>query len=307
MAPLTVVFLGTPDFAVPTLRAVHAAGHRVVCAYTQPARPAGRGHSLRPSPVEFAAHQLGIPVRTPVNLKDPADQQQFAGLGADIGVVVAYGLILPPPVLAAPRLGCVNLHASLLPRWRGAAPIARAVMAGDTEFGITVMQMDAGLDTGPMLLAAGAKVSPRPTAGEVHDALAELGAKLMVDALAQLAAGTLLPVPQPELGATYAKKITNAETHIDWHQSAAEVDRMVRGLTPFPGAFGEANGSRIRVLEAEQVAGSGTPGIVLDEHLTVACGTGALRLVRVQREGKKPMTAAELLRGFALPPGTIIH
>jgi methionyl-tRNA formyltransferase len=302
---MRVVFLGTPDFAVPTLRAIKRAGHAVICAYTQPPRPAGRGRRELKSPVMEAAEAGGIVVRTPTSLKDAKTQAEFAALGADVGVVVAYGMILPPAILAAPKLGCLNLHASLLPRWRGAAPIQRAILAGDERFGASVMQMDAGLDTGPLLLEDQVAVGPRPTAGVVHDALAERGAALMVEALAGLAAGTLRPQPQPAAGVTYAKKITNAETAVDWRKSAVEIERQVRAFAPAPGAWFQVSGTRIRLLAVEvEPRASGAPGTVLDAVPVVATGAGGLRLLLVQREGKKLMTAAELLRGFALPPGT---
>lgn len=296
--------MGTPAFAVPTLRALVAEGFPVAAVYTQPPRPAGRGQRETESPVARAAAGFGIPIRTPTSLKDAGEQAAFAALNADVGVVVAYGMLLPPAILAAPRLGCVNLHASLLPRWRGAAPIQRAVLAGDDRFGATVMQMDAGLDTGPILLSDEVAVGPRPTAGQVHDALADRGAALMVQALRGLAAGTLAPRPQPAVGATYAKKITNEEARIDWTRAAVEVDAKVRAFTPSPGAFFAVAGQRVRVLEADVVSDArGEPGTVLDARPVVACGSGGLRLIRVQREGKKPMAALELLRGFALPPG----
>ena len=302
---MRVVFLGTPDFAVPTLRAIAHAGHQIVCAYTQPPRPAGRGQRELQSAVMRVAEASAIPVRTPRSLKDVAAQAEFAALNADVGVVVAYGMILPPAILAAPRFGCLNLHASLLPRWRGAAPIQRAVLAGDERFGASVMQMDAGLDTGPVLLEDEVAVGPRPTAGIVHDALAERGAALMAEALAGLASGTLTPQPQPTEGVTYAKKITNEETVIDWRRTAVEIDRQVRAFAPVPGAWFRVGERRIRLLEAELEPGArGTPGTVLDAVPIVATGAGGLRLLHVQREGKKPMTASELLRGFALPPGT---
>lgn len=297
--------MGTPDFAVPTLRAIQAAGFPILSVYTQPPRPAGRGQRETESPVARSAATYGIPVRTPKSLKDPTEQEAFRALGADIGVVVAYGMLLPQAILDMPRLGCVNLHASLLPRWRGAAPIQRAVLAGDSRFGATVMQMDAGLDTGPILLEDEVAVGPRPTAGTVHDALADRGAALMVQAMHGLAAGTIVPRPQPAVGATYAKKITNDEARIDWTRPAAEVDAKVRGFAPSPGAFFEIGGKRVRVLETDVVPdAAGAPGTVLDLRPVVACGVGGVRLIRVQREGKKPMTALELLRGFSLPPGT---
>ncbi|MBM3507231.1 MAG: methionyl-tRNA formyltransferase [Alphaproteobacteria bacterium] len=302
---MRVVFLGTPEFAVPTLRAILHGGDDVAAVYTQPPRPAGRGQRQMKSPVMITAETNGIPVFTPRTLKDPVAQAGFAALQADVGVVVAYGMILPPAILSAPRFGCLNLHASLLPRWRGAAPIQRAVLAGDKRFGASIMQMDAGLDTGLVLLEDEVAVGPLPTAGVVHDALSERGAALMIEALAGLAAGTLTPRPQPAEGVTYAKKITNAETVIDWRRPAVEIDRQVRAFAPAPGAWFSVNGTRVRLLEADPApALRGAPGTVLDDVPHVACGTGALRLLHVQREGKKPMTAAELLRGFALPPGT---
>ena len=302
---LRVVFMGTPGFAVPTLRTLVSEGFPIVAGYTQPPRPAGRGQRETDSPVARAAASFGIPIRTPKSLKDPAEQHAFRALNADVGVVVAYGLLLPQAILDAPRLGCVNLHASLLPRWRGAAPIQRAVLAGDERFGATVMQMDAGLDTGPILIEDEVAVGPRPTAGMVHDALADRGAALMVQALRGLAAGTLRPRPQPPVGVTYAKKITNEEARIDWTRPALEVDAKVRGFAPAPGAFFEIGGKRVRVLEADVVPDvQGEPGTVLDARPVIACGNGGLRLIHVQREGKKPMTALELMRGFALPPGT---
>ncbi len=305
---MKVVFLGTPAFAVQTLNAILHAGHTVVAVYTQPPRAAGRGQHVSKSPVMITAENHAIPVHTPKTLKEAAEQATFAALGADVGVVVAYGMILPQAILSAPRFGCLNLHASLLPRWRGAAPIQRAVMAGDDRFGASVMQMDAGLDTGAVLLEDEIAVGQRPTAGIVHDALAERGAALMVDALARLEAGTIVATPQPADGVTYAKKITNAETVIDWTRPAIEIDRQVRAFAPTPGAWFEADSNRVRLLEADVVPGAtGAPGKVLDAAPIVACGTGGLRLLRVQREGKKPMTAADWLRGFALPAGTVLR
>mgnify|MGYP006273100829 CR=1 FL=1 len=304
---LRVVFMGTPAFAVPTLRAILHAGHPVVAVYTQPPRAAGRGQHVTKSPVMITAETNAIPVRTPTSLKGAEEQAAFAALNADIGVVVAYGMLLPTPILQAPKYGCLNLHASLLPRWRGAAPIQRAVQAGDERIGASVMQMDAGLDTGPVLLEDEIAVGPRPTAGIVHDALSERGAALMVQALANIEAGTAVARPQPAEGVTYAKKITNAEAVIDWTRPAIEIDRQVRAFNPFPGAWFPAAGARVRLLEADVVVGaSGVPGTVLDAAPVIACGAGGLRLLHVQREGKKPMTAAEWLRGFSLPPGSVL-
>ena len=301
---LRLAFMGTPDFAVPILEALRAAGHEIAAVYTQPPRPAGRGHQPQPSPVARAAAAAGIPVRTPAKL-DAAEVEAFRALVLDAAVVAAYGLILPPTVLGAPRLGCINVHASLLPRWRGAAPIQRALLAGDSETGVTIMQMDAGLDTGPMLLKEAVPIGPKATAQELHDRLAALGASLVVRALAGLAAGTLAALQQPAEGVTYAKKLTREEGRLDWRKTAAELERAVRALNPAPGVWLEHGGERIKVLAAEIVAAaSGAPGTVLDAALTVACGSGALRLTRLQRPGRAPMEADALLRGFAIPAGT---
>lgn len=294
---MRVVFMGTPEFSVPALRAI-AARHQVVCAYSQPPRAAGRGQKPRPSPVQAAAEALGIPVRTPLRLKDAEAQAEFAALGADVAVVVAYGLILPQPVLDAPRLGCLNIHASLLPRWRGAAPIHRAVMAGDAETGVAIMQMEAGLDTGPVLAEARTAIGAEDTTADLHDRLAAMGAALIVDVLDRL---PLPAVPQPAEGVTYAAKIDKAEARVDWARPAAEVDRLIRGLSPFPGAWCLAAGERLKLLRSRVVAESGAPGEVLD-GLTVACGEGAVEITEVQREGRRAVPAAEALRGMALPP-----
>ena len=299
---MRIVFMGTPDFAVPTLRALAAAGHEIVAVYSQPPRPAGRGKALTPSPVQAAAEALSVSVRTPLTLRDAEAQADFAALDPDVAVVAAYGLILPKAVLAAPRHGCLNVHGSLLPRWRGAAPIQRAILAGDAVTGIGIMQMEAGLDTGPVRLEESVEIG-RKTAGELTDELAGLGARLMVQVLADLAGHP--PIPQAEAGVTYAAKIDKAEARIDWRQSAAQIERQVRAFNPAPGAFFEHGGERLKLLRAEVVDGSGAPGAVLDGTLTIACGLGsALRPTLVQRAGRAPMTAAELLRGFAIPPGT---
>ncbi|HLJ20014.1 MAG TPA: methionyl-tRNA formyltransferase [Stellaceae bacterium] len=302
---LRLAFMGTPDFAVPILRALVAAGHEVVAVYTQPPRPAGRGHRAQPSPVQAAAEAARIPVHVPTKL-DAAEQERFRALELDAAVVAAYGLILPKPVLEAPRLGCLNVHASLLPRWRGAAPIQRAILAGDQETGITVMQMDTGLDTGPMLLAESVPIGPETTAGMLHDRLAAVGARLIVRALARRADGTLVARPQPAEGVTYAKKLARDEGRLDWTKPAVELDRAVRALNPAPGVWFEHGGERIKVLAAapaEQRA-EVPPGTVFDGTLTVACGAGALRLTRLQRAGRAPVDADAFLRGYALPPGT---
>jgi methionyl-tRNA formyltransferase len=307
---LRIVFMGTPDFSVPTLAEVLGAGHEVVAAYTQPSRPAGRGMAERLSPVAQFAANAGIPVKSPTSLKREPEQREFASLNADAAVVVAYGLLLPRPVLAAPRLGCLNLHASVLPRWRGAAPIQRAIMAGDAETAVMVMRMEEGLDTGPVCLAEPVAIGPEVTAGELHDELARRGASLMVRALGGLERGLLKCTPQPGEGATYAAKIDKAEAHIDFTRPAREVHNLIRGLSPFPGAWFEATAAgkveRVKVLRAGLGDGSGVPGEVLDDALTVASGSGAVRLLELQRAGKKPMGAAEFLRGFPLARGAVL-
>jgi methionyl-tRNA formyltransferase len=305
---LRVVFMGTPDFAVPLLSEILTAGHEVVAVYTQPPRPAGRGMSERKSAVHAFADGAGIPVVAPKSLKGEAEQQAFARHRADVAVVVAYGLILPKPVLDAPRHGCLNLHASALPRWRGAAPIQRAIMAGDAETAATVMRMGAGLDTGPICLEERVPIAPDMTAGELHDLLAGRGARLMVRALANLERGTLQCQAQAADGVTYAAKIGKDEGRIDFGRPAGEVHNHIRGLSPVPGAWFEVvsgdKPERIKVLRASLAKGSGAPGMVLDDHLTIACVKGAIRVLQAQRAGKRPMTAEELLRGFALPAGT---
>ncbi|AFK54537.1 methionyl-tRNA formyltransferase [Tistrella mobilis] len=304
-----VVFMGTPDFAVPSLDALVAAGHEVICVYTQPARPAGRGQKLQPTPVAARAEALGIPVRTPATLRDPADRAAFADLGADIAVVAAYGLILPRPVLDAPAHGCINVHASLLPRWRGAAPIHRALLEGDAETGVTIMQMEAGLDTGPMLATCRVPIGPRMTAQELHDRLAADGAALLARTLPGVLDGSITAEPQPEAGVTYAKKLEKAEGRIDWTADAARIDRLVRAFTPWPGAFFDLEGESLRLIEAapsDAAVPAGTvAGTLLADGRSVACGDGrALRLIRAQRAGRKPMTLDDLARGFpAVAPG----
>lgn len=294
--------MGTPGFAVPTLVALAEAGHEVVAAYTQPPRPGGRrGREPVPSPVQRQAEAMGIAVRSPVSLRGAEEQAAFAALGTDVAVVAAYGLILPVPVLAAPAHGCLNVHGSLLPRWRGAAPVQRAILAGDEHTGVCIMQMEAGLDTGPVLLEGRVPVAGK-SAGALTDELAALGAALMVETLANL--DSLTPNVQPEEGVTYAAKIAKAEARIDWAQPAAAVERQVRAFDPAPGAWFEAAGERVKVLAAEVVAGVGVPGEVLDEALTIACGDGAIRPLRVQRAGRGVADTAEMLRGFAIPAGT---
>jgi methionyl-tRNA formyltransferase len=306
--PLRIVFMGTPDFALATLAELVAAGHDVVAVYAQPPRPAGRGMDERRSPVHVYAESCGLPVYTPKSLKTQAEYEAFRSYGADVAVVVAYGLILPKPILEAPAAGCLNLHASALPRWRGAAPIQRAIMAGDPETAVTVMRMEEGLDTGPICLAERVPIGADTTAGELHDHLARLGASLMVRALAALERGSLVATPQASEGVTYAAKIEKAEARIDFTKTAREVHNLIRALSPFPGAWVEVGPKgtreRVKVLRSQLADGSGPPGAVLDETLTIACGDGAVRLVEVQRAGKKPMPVAEFLRGFPLPPGT---
>ena len=293
---MRVIFMGTPDFSVPALRAI-AVRHEVVAVYSQPPRAAGRGQKPRPSAVHAAAEELGIELRTPLRLRDPSDQAGFADLQADVAVVVAYGLILPQAILEAPRLGCLNIHASLLPRWRGAAPIHRAVMAGDAETGVAIMQMEAGLDTGPVLAEARTGIGPEDTTADLHDRLSVMGADLIVNVLDRL---PLPAVPQAEDGVTYAAKIDKAEARVDWTRPAAEVDRLIRGLSPFPGAWCDIAGERVKLLRSRVVAGQGAPGQVLG-NFTVACGDGAVEVLEAQRSGKKPMRAGELLRGWRIP------
>jgi len=299
---LRLAFMGTPDFAVPTLAELVAQGYDIACVYSQPPRPKGRGLNADPSPVHQFALDAKLAVRTPLTLKDEAQQELFRALKIDAAIVVAYGLLLPKPILDAPNLGCFNLHGSLLPRWRGAAPIQRAIMAGDTETGVMVMRMKEGLDTGPVLMAERTPIG-RKTYGDLHDELSRLGADLMVRALSALERGSVTETPQAAEGVTYAKKILKDEARIDWTKSAHEIDCLIRGLSPVPGAWCEVKGERLKILYAEPVSGSGTPGTVLDDRLTIACGEGALRLTRLQRAGKSAMTADELLRGFALPKG----
>jgi methionyl-tRNA formyltransferase len=300
---LRLIFMGTPDFAVPALLELAARGHEIVAVYTRPAKAAGRGMEVQITPVEREARRLGLPVLTPRTLREEREQAIFPAHHADAAIVIAYGLILPQPVLAAPRLGCFNLHASLLPRWRGAAPINRAIMAGDRESGVTVMKMDEGLDTGAIAMAERVAIASDMTAGDLHDVLARLGADLMARALAALERGTLTLTPQPAQGATYAAKIDKNETHIDWGKPWNEVHNHIRGLSPLPGAWFELGGVRVKALRSTKGEGSGAPGTVLDDRLTIACGQGAVRLTQVQRAGKQPMSAEEFLRGTAVKAG----
>lgn len=299
---MRVVFMGTPEFSVPVLNALVDAGHDIAAVYCQPPRQAGRGKKERPTPVHARAAELGLEVRHPVSLKGAEEQADFAALKADVAVVVAYGLILPQAILDAPAQGCLNIHASLLPRWRGAAPIHRAIMSGDAETGICIMQMEAGLDTGPVLLRQATAIEVEETTAQLHDRLSDMGAALIVEALAKLP--TLVPEVQPEEGVTYASKIDKAEAAVDWSAAAEDVDRKIRGLSPFPGAFVEHDGQRIKLLASHLVPGKGNPGEVLDDQLTVACGSGAVQLLRLQRAGKAAQDAEVFLRGLPLPKGT---
>jgi len=301
--------MGTPDFSVPVLERLIAAGNDVLCVYSQPPRPSGRGQKERPTPVHSCALSHGIEVRTPVSFKPEQVQAAFADLRADAAIVVAYGLILPEAALQAPRLGCINIHASLLPRWRGAAPIQRAIQAGDETSGVTIMQMDAGLDTGDMLATAETDLEAETTASSLHDELSLMGADLIVPTLNDLAAGRIRPTPQPEAGVTYASKLEKSEGLIDWSRTAEDIDRLVRAFTPWPGVWFEYLGERIKVfsvtpveLKTDQAAGT-----VLDDKLTVACGEGAVQILELQRPGKKRAYAEEVLRGFKIEPGTRLH
>lgn len=295
---MRIVFMGTPAFSVPVLEALAAAGHEIVCVYCQPPRPAGRGKKPRPGPVQARAETMGLPVRFPVSLRTAEAQSDFAALGAEIAIVVAYGLILPQPVLDAPARGCLNIHASLLPRWRGAAPIQRAIMAGDAETGVCIIRMEAGLDTGPVLLGDSVPIGPADTSGDLHDRLSELGACLVVQALDRIDA--LVPVVQPADGVCYAEKIDKAEARLDWTRPAIEVDRQIRGLSPFPGAWCEIDGTRVKLLGSGLAEGTGAPGAHLG-GLRVACGVGAVQITSAQRPGGKALAADAFLRGFEMP------
>ena len=302
---MRIIFMGTPEFAVPTLEALVAAGHEVVAVYCQPPRRAGRGKSLTPSPVQMRAERLGIDVCYPVSLRSADEQTAFAALNADIAVVAAYGLILPQAILDAPKLGCVNVHASILPRWRGAAPIHRAILAGDKTTGVTIMQMEAGLDTGPMLASVETEIGHKNT-GELTEELARIGAARLIDVLADLP--SFAPTPQPETGVLYAPKVDKSESRLDFLTSAIQIERQIRAFAPKPGAFFEFAGERFRILAAEVLITpeSARPGTVLDGQLTIACNPGAVRPTRVHRAGRGAMTPAELLRGFPIPVGTIL-
>ncbi|MEM9343607.1 MAG: methionyl-tRNA formyltransferase [Pseudomonadota bacterium] len=300
---MRLVFMGTPDFSIPALNALVEAGHDVVCAYTQPPRRAGRGKKERPTPVHARADALGLDVRHPVSLKGAVEQAEFAALSADAAVVVAYGLILPQAVLDAPRLGCLNIHASLLPRWRGAAPIHRAILSGDAETGVAIMQMEAGLDTGPVLLSERTPIGAEETTADLHDRLSDIGGRLIVQTLAQL--GSLTPTVQPDEGVTYAEKIDKAEARIDWTRSAEAVDRQIRGLSPFPGAWTLHDGKRLKLLRSRLAVGRGAAGEVLNDF-TIACGTGAVDVLEAQIEGRGRQNTGDFLNGTPLPPGTML-
>ncbi|MCA0850166.1 methionyl-tRNA formyltransferase [Salipiger thiooxidans] len=301
---MRVIFMGTPDFSVPVLEALVAAGHEIAAVYCQPPRPAGRGKKDRPTPVHARAEALGLEVRHPERLRSAEEQERFAALGADVAVVVAYGLILPQLVLDAPKHGCLNIHASLLPRWRGAAPIHRAILSGDAETGVCIMQMEAGLDTGPVLLREATEIGAEETTGELHDRLSAMGARLITEALDRLE--TLAPEVQPEDGVTYAQKIDKAEAAVDWSRPATEISRQIRGLAPFPGAWTTLGGERIKLLGARVVAGQGAPGTALDDGFTIACGEGAVQVTRAQRAGKGAQETETFLRGMAIPRGTVL-
>ncbi|GAB5467355.1 MAG: methionyl-tRNA formyltransferase [Rhodospirillales bacterium] len=303
---MRLAFMGTPDFALPALKALIAAGHEIAAVYSQPARPAGRKQVLRDSPVAAFAKAEGLALRTPVDLKSAEAAESFAALDLDAAIVVAYGLLLPSAILTAPRLGCINLHASLLPRWRGAAPIQRAILAGDAESGVTVMAMEEGLDSGPALASLRVPLTPETTGQSLHDRLCRLGADLLVETLAELQAGRIVPQPQASEGVTYAAKLRRAESALDWRKPAEVLERQVRAFTPWPGSHFTLAGERIKVLAAEVVSGGGAPGQVLDESLSVACGSGALRLTRLQRPGRATQPAEAFLRGFPIPPGTFL-
>ena len=307
MTRLKLAYMGTPDFAVPSLAALVEAGHEIAAVYSQPPRRAGRGQKERPSPVYAWAEEHGLPVRTPRTLRDEGAQAEFAALNLDAAIVAAYGLILPLPVLEAPRLGCINVHASLLPRWRGAAPIQRAILAGDTETGISIMIMEEGLDTGPVLRMESLPIGPEMTAGELHDALAALGGCMIAPVLADFEAGHIVPEPQDDAGTTYAKKIEKPEARIDWSEEASMVARRIHAFAPWPGAWFTLGGERVKALAARIEPADGAFGEVLDDTLRVACGSSAVRLLRLQREGKKPAAAADFLRGRSVATGTILE
>ena len=301
---MKLVFMGTPDFSVPVLDALIKAGHEIACVYCQPPRPAGRGKKDRPTPVHSRAEELGLLVRHPTSLKSDDEQAAFTALGAEAAVVVAYGLLLPRAILDAPTRGCLNIHASLLPRWRGAAPIHRAIMAGDAQTGVCIMQMEQGLDTGPVLSRRATPIGPEETTAQLHDRLSVMGAELIVETLEQL--DTLVPDPQPEDGVTYAHKIDKSEARVDWARPAVEIDPLIRGLSPFPGAWTKHGDERLKLLSSRVVGGAGQPGEVLDDELRVACGDGAVELLRLQRAGKGAQDRETFLRGHPIPKGSVL-
>jgi methionyl-tRNA formyltransferase len=301
--PLRIIFMGSPEFAVPALRALHSGGHEIVVAYTQPPKPAGRGHAIQKTAVQAGAEALHIPVLTPKNFKNADDVSVFQNHHADIAIVAAYGLLLPPTILTAPRLGCLNIHGSLLPRWRGAAPLQRAILAGDKETGITIMQMDAGLDTGAMLLKGAVPITPTTTTPALHDMMAALGAALVVEALQKLQAGSLPAITQPDEGVTYAAKLTKEEGLITWHDSAVMIDRKIRALNPWPGCYFTLAHEMMKIKEAVIESGGGMPGMLLDDKGLIACGEGSLRLLAVQRPGKAAVSGADFLNGLRLKAG----
>lgn len=304
---LRIAFMGTPEFSVPILDALVAAGHQIICVYTQPPRNRGRGQKEQKTQVHLKAEKLGLDIYTPNDFDSDEQQVNFANFNLDCAVVVAYGLVLPRPILVAPRFGCINIHASLLPRWRGAAPIQRAILAGDAESGVTIMQMDEGLDTGNMLKVDKVKITPTTTGKSLHDALSQVGSALIIKTLDCLVRGKLRPVKQPRVGVTYAKKLERLEGFIDWERPADELERSIRAFTPWPGSWFEVRGERIKVLSAHVKNINGPPGKVIDNKMTIACGIGGLQLRSLQRAGKKPMTSSEFLRGFDLPSGTFLN
>jgi len=304
---LRVAFMGTPEFSVPILSSLVAAGHEVICVYTQPPRCGGRGQKEQKTPVHVKAKELDFDIYTPNNFSSDAQQATFTNFNLDCAIVVAYGLILPKSILTAPRFGCLNVHASLLPRWRGAAPIQRAILAGDHESGVTIMQMDEGLDTGKILMVDRTKITPKTTGKSLHDELSQAGSALIIKTLDSLVQSELRPMKQPENGVTYAKKLERSEGRINWEKPADEIERLIRAFTPWPGSWFEVRGKRIKILSAQVKNINGVPGTVIDNKLTIACGVGGLQLKILQREGKKPMTSVEFLRGFELSIGTFVN
>ncbi len=304
---LRIAFMGTPEFAVPILEALVSVGHEIICVYTQPPRTGGRGQKEKKTPIHIRAEKFGINVRVPKDFRFKQQQRAFADLNIDCAVVVAYGLILPGVILTAPKLGCLNIHASLLPRWRGAAPIQRAILAGDEESGVTIMQMDEGLDTGAMLMVGRVAITRETTGESLHNTLSEIGSSLIIKVLNALMEGKIWPTDQPEDGVTYAKKLERSEGHIDWRKPAEDIERLIRAFTPWPGSWFEVKGERIKILSAQVKNIDGVPGTVMDDKLTISCGVDGLQLNTVQRAGKSPMTVAEFLRGFKLPIGTVVN